>query len=199
MAGYFIKILAGWAAKIPIIPLSPLWEWISGWHGSWVPIAGIVIGIVAGIAFSIYAFGETLYITVKDDVIICHLKEEEKTIPSSNVGTVYMEGKKIVVLDRIGRELYRGQPEAKRYKVADAFRHHGYPWEEQDPYLNDYQIWESEHPDFPGFINTALSERAEALKGNKEEEAERLRKHLVASGVVIRDDKKKQYVRYVPE
>jgi len=25
-------------------------------------------------------------------------------------------------------------------KMADAFHHHGYSWEEQDPYLNEYQI-----------------------------------------------------------
>lgn len=197
VAGYFIKILAGWAAKIPFIPFSPLWEWMSEWHGSWVPIAGVIIGVIAGIIFSVYAFGETLHITVKDRAITFRFKKDEQTIPSADIGTVYMEKKILVVLDPVGRELYRGKPEAKRYKVIDAFRYHDYPWEEQDPYLKDYQMWKPEHPDFPSHVNATLADREKALKDEKEEEAERLRKQLVEVGAVIHDDKNKQYVRFV--
>src|SRR5699024_7098431 len=185
--GFFMKVLAGWAAKIPFIPLSPLWEWISEWHGGWVPIFGIVVGVIAGIAFSIYAFNETLHITVKDDAIIFRFKSEEKMIDSSDVGTVYMEKKILVVLDHHGKELYRGKPEAKRYVVVDAFRHHDYTWEEQDPYYNQYQQWYPDHPDFPNDINALLAARKKALKKDKKDEAEALHKDLTSRGVVIRN------------
>ena len=194
-AGFFIKILAGWAAKIPIIPFSSLWEWVSEWDGSWVPITGIVIGVIAGVAFSFYAFHETLHVTVRDENISFRLKEEEDVISASDVGTVYMDKKVLVVLNHDGRELYRGEPEAKRYKIADAFQHHDYPWEEQDPYYNQYQLWVPEHPDFPDNVNALLASRKKALKEDEEKEAETIRKDLTSRGFVVRDEKKQQYVR----
>lgn len=197
VAGFFIKILAKWAAKIPIIPFTYIWEWVAEWDSSYAPTMGIIIGIVAGIVFSINAFNEALLITVRDDAITFRSKDEKKTLSSSDIGPVYMDHKTIVILDRIGRELYRGKPEVSQYKVVDAFRHHGYPWEEQDPYYHQYIRWEPGHPDLPSQVNVMLADRKKKLKEKKEEEARSLRKVLAAEGVVIRDEKKKQYVRRV--
>lgn len=199
VAGAFIKILAKWAAKVPFIPFTSILERISEWDASYAPIVGVIIGMLAGVVLSIYAFNETLHVIVRDDEMTFTFQGKDKAIPSSKIGTIYMENKILVVLDRKGKELYRGKPEAKRFKVADALRHHDYPWEEQDPYANQYQRWVPEHPDFPDRVNVLLKEREKALKDDDEDEAEALRKDLTANSVVIKDEKKRQYVRIVNE
>ncbi|HLR04163.1 MAG TPA: hypothetical protein VK111_15590 [Virgibacillus sp.] len=197
VAGYFIKIIAKWAAKIPILPFSGILERIADWDSTYAPIIGVVIGLLAGIVFCINAFNETLHMTVTDEAVTFRFREKEETFNASDIGTVYMDNKVLVVLNRDGAELYRGKPDASRLKIADAFRHHDYRWEEQDPYYNQYKRWVPDHPDFSGHVNAMLAGRKKMLKDKKTEEAENLRKVLTKDGIVIRDKKKHQYVRMV--
>jgi len=108
-----------------------------------------------------------------------------------------MENKQLILFGADGIELYRGQPETKKESLADAFSYHGYSWVEEDPFENKYQRWVANHPDIPSHINTLLEAREHALKNDEEEEAHILREDLAKLGVVIRDERKYQYIRIV--
>ncbi|HJE19307.1 MAG TPA: hypothetical protein K8V35_03020, partial [Aliicoccus persicus] len=122
---------------------------------------------------------------------------KENNIHKKEISTIYMEGKDLVFLSTNGSELFRGQPESKKELVSEAFKKHWYPWEDKDPYENQYQRWVEDHPDYPQHVNALLSARERALKNDESEEAKVLRKDLADYGVVIRDQDKRQYVRIV--
>lgn len=64
--GWFIQIISSWLIKIPFVPFGPFFEWIVSWNSSWVSIIGVIVGLIAGILFAVYAFSESLKMTIAD-------------------------------------------------------------------------------------------------------------------------------------
>ena len=197
LLGWFIPTIADWATNIPLIPLEAALEWIASLESQWVSVIAAFIGVLAGVFFVFYAFSESLKITITDEEVKLYVNEKENNIHKKEISTIYMEGKDLVFLSTNGSELFRGQPESKKELVSEAFKKHWYPWEDKDPYENQYQRWVEDHPDYPQHVNALLSARERALKNDESEEAKVLRKDLADYGVVIRDQDKRQYVRIV--
>lgn len=197
LLGWFIPTIADWATNIPLIPFEAALEWIASLESQWVSVIAAFIGVLAGVFFVFYAFSESLKITITDEEVKLYVNEKENNIHKKEISTIYMEGKDLVFLSTNGSELFRGQPESKKELVSEAFKKHWYPWEDKDPYENQYQRWVEDHPDYPQHVNALLSARERALKNDESEEAKVLRKDLADYGVVIRDQDKRQYVRIV--
>src|SRR5690625_2061719 len=157
----------------------------------------MIVGVIAGIIFTSYAFNESLKVTISDAEVKLDVKGRVKTIEKKDIFTIFMEGKYLILLGADGGELYRGQLESKKELAENAFKHHGYPWADADPFENQYLRWVNDYPDLSTYINTLLSARERALKNDETEEAEILRKDLTKLGVVIRDKDKRQYVRTI--
>src|SRR5690625_7075067 len=64
--GWFAPIIAEWLIRLPFIPFKEAIEWVLTLDGYWVPIIAMVIGLIAGIIFTSYAFLETLKMTISD-------------------------------------------------------------------------------------------------------------------------------------
>lgn len=199
LSGWFVSKIAEWLIKIPFIPFEGPLKWITTFEGFWVSIIGMVVGVIAGIIFTLYAFHETLKVSISDSEVRLEVKEKAETIMKKDIFSIFMEDKQLILLGANGTELYRGKPEAKENLIADAFIHHGYPWAEKDPFENQYQRWVADHPDFPSHVNTLLAARERALKNDELEETHILRNDLTKLGVVIRDEDKRQYVRIVKD
>jgi len=197
LLGWFIPVIADWAISIPFIPFEGLLEWVAALESQWVSVIAAVLGMLAGIFFVFYAFSKTLKITITDEKVTLNFKEKENHIHKKDISAIYMEGKDLIFLGSKGNELYRGQPESKKEVISQAFQQHWYPWENKDPFENQYQRWVTDHPEFSSHINTLLSAREKALKNEETEEAKVLRKNLAEAGLVIRDEDKRQYVRMV--
>ncbi|MFD1386950.1 hypothetical protein ACFQ4Z_09035 [Oceanobacillus oncorhynchi subsp. oncorhynchi] len=195
--GWFIQIISSWLIKIPFIPFGPFFEWIISWNSSWVSIIGGIVGLIAGILFALYAFSESLKMTIADQKVTMKRYDQEVTLQKNDISAIYMDRKDIVVLGQKGEELYRSQTDVKQPKIEAAFLEHYFSWKSQDPYQADYQRWIPEHPDFPASVNSLLAAREKALKEDDVKEAAVLRQDLAAEGAVIRDEDKRQYVRMI--
>lgn len=197
LLGWFIPVIAEWVIKIPFMPFARLLEWIASLESQWVSIIAAILGVLAGVFFIFYVFSESLKITITDEEVKLDFKDKASHIQRKELSAIYMEGKELVFLGSGGNELFRGQPESKPAALAEAFGRHLYPWQDKDPFGDQYQRWVPDHPDFPPHVNALLSAREQALKDEESEEAAVLRKDLAAQSVVIRDEEKRQYVRMV--
>lgn len=195
LLGWFLPTISEWATKIPFIPFEGVLEWIATLESQWVSVIGVILGVIAGVFFVFYAFSETLSITITNEEVYLKFKEKVNNIHKAETSAIYMEGKDLILLSTEGNELFRGQTESKKELVSEAFRQHGYPWKDKDPFENQYQRWVVDHPDFQPRVNALLSAREEALKNEEIEEAKVLREDLAEQGVVIRDEANRQYVR----
>src|SRR5699024_1265426 len=144
-----------------------------------------------------YAISESLKIIITDERVVLRVKEDVTNINKEEISFIYLDGKHLVLLNSKGIERFRGQLELKKELVMEAFERHGYPWNDKDPFENQYQRWVVDHPDYSPHVNSLLSARERALKSGESEEAKVLRKDLAIIGVVIRDEEKRQYVRIV--
>ena len=195
--GWFIQIISSWLIKVPFIPFEPFFRWVLSWNSSWVSIIGVGVGLIAGILFAVYAFSESLKMTVTDQEVTMKRYDKEEQLQKNEISAIYMDKKEIVLLGLKGEELYRSRTDAKKAAVEEALRKHMFPWKDQDPYMDDYQRWVPEHPDFPASVNSLLSARERAMKEDDEKEVNILRKDLADQGAVIRDEDKRQYVRMI--
>lgn len=195
--GWFIQIISSWLIKIPFVPFGLFFEWIVSWNSFWVSIIGVIAGLIAGILFALYAFSESLKMTITDQEVTMKRYDKEVQLQKSEISAIYMDRKDIVVLGQKGEELYRAQTDVKLLKIEAALLEHRFPWKTQDPYQSDYQRWVQEHPDFPASVNSLLAAREKALKEDDEKEAAILRNDLADKGAVIRDEDKRQYVRMI--
>ncbi|MFD1066392.1 YqeB family protein [Oceanobacillus locisalsi] len=195
--GWFIQIILSWLTKIPFVPFGPFFEWIATWNSSWVSIIGVIVGLIAGILFVLYAFSESLKMTITDQAVTMKRYDKEVQLQKRDISAIYMDRKDIVVLGQKGEEMYRSYTDVKQPKIEAAFLELRFPWKSEDPYQSDYQRWVPEHPDFSASVNSLLAAREEALKEEDKKEAAFLRKDLAAEGAVIRDEDKRQYVRMI--
>ncbi|WP_257009771.1 YqeB family protein [Evansella halocellulosilytica] len=197
VVGWFGQTVAYWLSKIPFIPFGGPLNWYSALENPWIPIISGSAGLLAGILFTIYAFSESLKMTISDKELELHLKNKVEIFAKKDIFALFIEGKKLVLLDHHGNELFRGQFESKKDHVEESLKRHNYPLKMNDPYENQYQRWVKDHPDFSGQINTLLSDRYDALKKGEQEEIQSLRKDLVKLGVIVKDEDDRQYVRKV--
>ncbi|WP_080875185.1 YqeB family protein [Oceanobacillus timonensis] len=195
--GWFIQIISSWLIKIPFVPFGPFFEWIVSWNSSWVSIIGVIVGLIAGILFALYAFSESLKMTITDQEVTMKRNDKEVNLQKRDISAIYMDRKEIVVLGQKGEERYRSQTDVKQPKIEAAFLEHRFPWKNQDPHHAEYQRWVPDQPDFPDSVNRLLAAREQALKEEDEKEAMILRKDIAAEGAIIRDEDKRQYVRMI--
>ncbi len=197
--GWFIPMIADLALKLPVVPMEGLIITIASLNHFWVSIVATIIGVVAGIIFSFIIFNESLKVTITDKELKLAIGNQEKVINKKDISAVYVENKHLVILGRHGNEINREVLESKLETARETFCQHRYPWKKEDPFMNQYERWVLGHPGFPENINALLYAREYALKEDKKEDVKRLREELATLGVVIRDDRKAQYVRHNKE
>ncbi len=84
-----------------------------------------------------------------------------------------------------------------QYRLQAAFVTHGYTWLAGDPHADEYRLWVEDTPDLPPGADALLGARARALGkgGDGKDDAAELRAELAKIGVVVREEKKRQYWR----
>lgn len=192
-----IKAIAGWLVQIPGVPFSGLLELATKAPEPWLTIGAFVVGAVAGLVLAFIGQHETLQLTVSDADVRMRRMDVPSSATRDAVASVFLDGKRLVLLGPRGEEVASEKSELPRDRVRSAFEAHGYPWVDEDPFKDQYRLWVEDLPDLPPGANAVLNARSKALDKDGETDVRELRGELVKLGVVVRDQKKRQYVRVV--
>lgn len=191
--GWLVDFLADWLVALPWAPLQGPAELVASLPALALTAAGAVAGLVLGLV----AQHEQLVVRLSDDRVVLTSKGREREFPRDAVATVFRDGKQLVLLGRDGGELARQECDLDTARVADAFTEHGYVWADADPHQDEFRRWVPDTPGLPEGANALLKARQESLekKGPSDDDVRELRGELARLGVVVRDEKRRQYWR----
>src|SRR5699024_3609088 len=113
-----------------------------------VPI-GIGLGVFAAAVMARSILHEGLKLTVAVDHVEYRQEDREGWSDRTEAARVHLDGSYVVMLTP--QELVRARLNADGFdltRLAQAFRAHGYPWEEHDPFDGGYERWMDGRPGF---------------------------------------------------
>ncbi|WP_252341843.1 hypothetical protein [Rhodococcus sp. 14-2483-1-2] len=195
LLGFALPYVASWGASLTWIPFQGPLELIASWSQWWVRYVCIGVGVLLGLALVAAAFYDSARVAVSEVQVRITEKGETLTVSRSQVGTVFVDGKELVLLDGASRQLVRVPIEEKRDAIEAAFVERGYSVATGDPYDDLYHLWVPETPGLAPEVNAVLKARDMALKKKAGSDARELRSELDRLGVVVRDRKTSQYWR----
>lgn len=155
-----------------------------------------VVGIIFGILLTAIIFDESLKVTISYQYVQLKIGDKVETIEKKEVLVIYIENKRLIILGENSNELYRKAIETKSESVCEVFQQYHYPWVDKDPYENQYQSWVLGHPDFSEKINALLHSREIALRNDKKKDAKHFQEDSAKVGIIIKDERNGQYVRF---
>ncbi|KXK59355.1 hypothetical protein AWW66_24755 [Micromonospora rosaria] len=195
VAGWGLAVGAGFVADLPWFPVQGLFAAIDRLPEPHATIGAVALGALAGLVVALVGTAERLTVTV--DVDRCRLRRDgtEQAVPRRGVRAVFRDGKDLVVLGAADEELARERSDLDAGRLEAAFRQHGWPWAAQDPHREAFRRWVPELPGLPVGADALLRARQRAVDRDKGDDARELRAELARLGVVVRDDRKRQYWR----
>ncbi|TDC72785.1 YqeB family protein [Streptomyces hainanensis] len=193
--GLLLPSLADWLTGLPWVPMRGPFELVASFEGRWVGSAFGGLGLLAGLVLVVVAFATSLKVTLTDSRVELEKNDTRWGIDRAVVDAVFMDGKRLVILDRESRQLLRDTSEEKPADVARAFAAHGYPWAEADPYAELYRRWVPGTPEVPGAVNALLKAREVALEKKASADIAELREEVEKLGFAVRDEATRQYWR----
>jgi hypothetical protein len=194
--GWLLSAVAGWVAGLPWAPFQGPFKLVASLPQPQVTIGALLLGAAAGLALALVAADERMTIAVADDQLTIARGDASQTFPRGAIGGLFVEGKSLVLLSPSSAELARETAELNVAGLREALRAHGYPpLADGDPHKGSYQRWLEDAPELGPRANALLRARARALEKSDREDAALLRAELAKQGVVVRDEKHRQYWR----
>ncbi|MEV5125127.1 hypothetical protein AB0K49_20430 [Streptomyces decoyicus] len=192
-AGWLVGLLADWLVTLPWAPLQGPARLLVSAPGPVLPAAGSVAGLAVGFVVQ----HEELVIRLTDECVVLSRKGRNQTFRRDAIATACRDGKHLVLLGHDGGELAREECEVDCGRLAEAFTEHGYAWAAADPHKGEFRRWVPNTPELPYAANAFLKARQVALekKGPSDDDVRELRAELARLGVVVRDEKRRQYWR----
>lgn len=195
LAGWIVSFVPGWVEGLAWVPFRGPIELLDQLTGTVGVIVLVGIGALIGGFFALAAYDEIIAVEVGPAAVTITRGDDSTVVRRADVRAVFTDGKDLVLVDGAGAELSRatGDHEPSRYR--EAFTQMGYPWCETDPYDGDYALWVPGMTGLPDGADAYLEARRVALEKDRQDDARELRSQLARLGVVVRDEKKKQYWR----
>jgi hypothetical protein len=195
-AVYGLSKLADWVAGLSWAPFQGAFKLVAEIPEPQRTWAALGIGALGGLILAMIGHAESLTLTVDHAGVTFKRDEKSTTVQKSEITAAFLDGKNIVLLGRDGRELAREASELDPKHTEQAFRTHGYAWlADGDPHKAEYRRWVEADPDLPPAADAFLRARAKAIQKDEKADVTELRQELARLGVVVRDEKKKQYWR----
>ncbi|WP_017540782.1 YqeB family protein [Nocardiopsis halophila] len=204
-AGLLLKWTAQWIVSLPWAPFQGPLELLESLPEPGATIGAAALGGIGGLVLAYLDDRDTLVVAVRTDRVALTRRGRTHEHPRSQVDGAFVEGKgltgkRLVLLGGDGGELERMPCDLSASRVAEAFRVNGWPWLEADPHAGEFRRWVDGLPELPPSANALLRARKEALeKDDDGDDAEELRRELAGLGVVVRDEKDRQYFRLLPD
>lgn len=189
---WLLKLLANWAVTWPWAPFRGPLELVDSIPEPWATAGALGVGLVGGLVFALTAHGERLGVTVSADQVRLVGDEYDETFDRADVTAVFVDRNQLVLLGSDTGELVRRPSELDVAALAAAFTKYGYPWRDGDPHAEEYRRWVPGTAGLPAGANALLAAREKSR-----DDADELRAELARLGVVVRDEKSKQYWRLV--
>ncbi|MFE8013578.1 hypothetical protein ACFU3O_12655 [Streptomyces antibioticus] len=197
--GLLVPFLADWLVSLPWAPLKGPAELVDSVPEPARTLGTGVVGAVVGLFFGFGALHESLTVTVDDARVGLAVRGEKREFACEEIALAARDGKQLVLLSRTGAELARENCGLPWARLARAFTEHGYRWADEDPHREQFRRWVPGAAGLPEGANALLHARARALKAKDDaSDARELRTELGRLGVIVRDEKDRQYWR-LPE
>ncbi|MBB4967683.1 YqeB family protein [Saccharothrix violaceirubra] len=190
-----VELISGWVAALEWAPAQGIFRLISSIPSPWDTVAALGAGVLGGLFISLLAAVERLRVEVADDHVELARDDHDHAYDRGAISGVFVEGKQLVLLGVDGGELARETSDLRASDLEEAFRAHGYPWLPGDPHAAEYRRWIEGVPGLPVGAEPLLKARSRALRDDKKDDAADLRAELARLGVVVRDEKKRQFWR----
>lgn len=197
--GWLLTMVAGWVADLPAAPFQGVFKAVDELPEPYATLVAVGVGVLGGLVLAFLGALESLKVAVTSgEVRLSRGDGSTKSVSRGDVAVAFLDGKQLVLLGRSGEELVREKSDLDGGALREALRGHGYPWHDGgDPYRDEYRRWVPGTPDLPPGADALLKARAKALEKSDADDAAELRAELGKLGVVVRDEKKRQYWRRV--
>jgi len=196
--GWVLPWVARWALDLPWVPFEGPLRLLDSAPDPWLQFGAAALGLLAGGWLGVTAIVEALAVTVTDQQVELKINGTTRTFTRAQIAAVFLDSKRLVLLDPTTRELAREKPEVSAKELAAGFRAHGYPWQDADPYLGSYRLWVPDMPGLPEGVNALLNARTRALAKKQKDDEVELRREVGTLGVIVRDEGTRQYWRRIP-
>lgn len=194
--GLLLPILARQVTDLSKLPLRTVVEFVASVEETWQVMAFMAGGFVLGLVLAFVSLSESLTVTLTDSrVEATHDHWGEVGLDHAEVAAVFMDGKQLVILGHDSRQLVRGTHAAPAQRLAAAFRAHGYPWQDSDPYADLYKKWSPDSGALRPEVNAVLAARKEALKHKSGYDVRELTGAVEELGYTVRDKGTEQFWR----
>lgn len=197
LAGWLVKALAGWASTLPWVPFQGPLRLLASIPEPWATLGALVLGGAVGLVVAFIGHQENLTVTVSADTVTLRRGESSRELAAGSIDGAFVDGKRLVLLGPDTGELAREQTDLDTGRLRDAFTAHGFTWHDADPHREAFRPWVEDSPDLSGSAHALLKARRRALAKDKKDDAAELRDELGKLGVVVREDKQRQYWRQV--
>ena len=195
LLGWGVRALADWASGVDGLPFGQMTDLVASWNSPWSLVAIIAVGVVAGLAFALFAIHDDVKVTIGPGSLTLKRGDKSSTYQRAEIDALFIDAKHLVLLDRQTAELAREPFDAKADDLAAALRDRQYPWYEADPYTSAYRRWLDGAPELTQAENFVLRTREKALAEDDKDEAADIRNELTKLGLVVRDEGHRQYWR----
>lgn len=197
LVAWVLTLVPAWIDDLSWVPFQGPIDLLDQLTGQVGTIVLLVIGAVLGGVIALTAYDEIIRVDVGTDAVTITRGDDVTTLGRASIGGVFTEGKDLVLIDPAGGEIARKTHDLAADKLKQAFVSKGYPWRDADPFAGQYVRWVEGVPGLPEGADAYLQARQRALEKGDKHDARDLRAELAGLGVVVRDEKKKQYWRSV--
>lgn len=198
LGGWVLSFALEWILDLAWVPVQGPLQTIDDITGSWTTVILVALGFFIGVVVAFAAYAEIEFVTIGPERVIITLDGEDRLIERSDIAAVFIESKSLVLQDAAGRQHVRSSvADLPHDQLHAEFTRQGYPWVEADPRADQFTPWVLDAPALPPGANALLAGRQAALDSGEASDVEEFRVELTKIGVVVRDEKKKQYWRSV--
>lgn len=193
---WLLDPLANWLVDVDGAPMRGPARLLVFVPEPWLTIGLVALGALAGTALIFFDSLEQVSVTVSGERVILKRTGHVQEIAREQVGHVYRERGRLVLLGPKGEEIAREKCDFNARRLAAAFTDHGHSWVAGDPYEDEFRIWVPQTPELPELANALLAARADAMRSSSSgDTVKELRRELARIGIVIRDKGEQQYWR----
>ena len=161
-------------------------------------VGAVVVGLLAGLVLAGLVDQESLRVTLSRTEVTLSRPGTTRVLDRATVATAFPDRDRLVLLNGAGAEVAREPSHLPARRLAAAFAAYGIAWSDRDPYADDYRRWVPESPDLPAGARALLTARERALKSGDTHDIDELRGELARLGIVVREEKTRQYWRRLP-
>ncbi|MEV0156982.1 hypothetical protein AB0H57_25080 [Micromonospora sp. NPDC050686] len=195
-AGWLFATVAPWVAtEVRWVPWRGLFRAVAELPDRRAMVGAVAVGVLAGLAVAVAGTRERLTVTVDRHGVRLRRAGDVQEFPRTAVRAAFLDDKALVLLGAQEQELVRERTDLGGARLAAAFRRHGVPWTERDPHRDAYRRWVAGLPGLPAGADALLRARQRAVERNRRGDARELRIELARLGVVVRDERQRQYWR----